>query len=79
MIVSESTQKARKKAQLARLAAKGTPGYGALYASQPEQQRIAAEQGAQRKAVRDAKNALNAAALQSANEAAEVFGNLEVK
>lgn len=79
MQLSEDTRAAQKKAQLARLAAKGTPEYLALYASQPEQIRIAAEQGAQRKAERDAKNALNAAKLKAANEAVEVFGSLEVK
>ncbi len=81
MILSEETRAARKKAQLTRLAAKDTDieNYPALYASQPEQQRIAAEQGAQRKAQREAKDALNQAALQSANEAVDVFGSLEVK
>jgi hypothetical protein len=79
MKLSEETRAARKKAQLSRLAAKGTPDYPALYASQPEQVRIAVEQGAQRKAQREAKDALNQAVLKSSNEAVEVFGNLEVK
>jgi len=78
MQLSEETQAARKKAQLARLAAKGTPGYPALYASQPEQIRIAAEQGKARQAEREAKNAINAAKLKAANEAVDVFSNAEV-
>lgn len=73
MQVSQSTRSAQKTAQLARLAAKGKPGYGALYASQPEQVRIAAEQGKERKAIRDAKNSLNLAALKAAGETADVF------
>ncbi len=79
MILSEEARAAAKKAQLARLAARGTPEYPALYASQPAQVRKAAEQGAIRKAERDAKNALSDAMQKSANEAVEIFGNLEVK
>jgi len=79
MQLSDEARAAAKEAQLARLAAKGTPEYPALYASQPEQIRIAAEQGVQRKALHDAKGALSTAKLQAANEALEVFGNLEVK
>ncbi len=78
-VIIDEVRAAQKKAQLARLAAKGTPEYPALYASQPEQIRKAAEQGAIRKAERDAKNALRDAMQKSANEAVEIFGNLEVK
>ena len=37
MIVSEAQQAERKAAQLARIAAKGKPGYYAMYAAQPMQ------------------------------------------
>jgi hypothetical protein len=76
--ISSETQAARKKAQLARLAAKGSPEYAAIYAQQPEQLIIAAEQGAARKAVREAKAAHNTAALVAANVAAGDFGNIKV-
>ncbi len=73
MQLSPSTKAAQKTAQLSRLAAKGKPGYAALYASQPEQIRIAAEQGKARKAIRAAKEALNLGARKAANEAVDVF------
>lgn len=78
MQLSPSTRAAQKTAQLARLAAKGKPGYAALYASQPEEVRIAAEQGKARKVVRDAKEALNLAALKAAGESADVFSAAKV-
>ncbi len=79
MKLSNEANAAAKKAQLVRLKAKGTPEYGALYASQPAQIRIAAEQGAQRKAEHEAKNALSTAILKSSAEAVKIFGSLEVK
>ncbi len=74
MFVSEAANAAAKKAQLARLALKGTPEYPAMYAKQPEQIRIAAEQQAARKVRRDAKEALQAGALSDAAGALAVFG-----
>jgi hypothetical protein len=76
--MTTQTQTARKEAQLARLKAKGTPEYPALYASQPSQLRKAVTYNAQRKVVRDAKNAANAEILKDANEAVDVFNSLEV-
>lgn len=64
---------ALKEQQLARLAAKGTPEYPALYAAQPEQLRLAAEYEAERKIRRDIKAAAKAVALREANEGANVF------
>ena len=66
-------RKALKKQQLARLAAKGTPEYPALYAAQPEQLRLAAEYQAERKIRRDFKEAAKARALIEAGEGASVF------
>ncbi len=66
-------RKALKKQQLARLAAKGTPEYPALYASQPEQLRKAAEYGAERKIRRDFKEAAKVRAIVEAGEGADVF------
>ena len=79
MKLSNEARAAAKEAQMVRLKAKGTPEYPALYASQPAEIRIAAEQGAKRKAEREAKNALSAAILKSSTEAVEIFGSLEVK
>jgi hypothetical protein len=78
MITSLEARAAAKKAQLARLAKKGTPEYPALYAAQPQQQRKAAANAVERKAFHDAKQAVNKIALMQANEAAEVFGDIEV-
>jgi len=66
-------RKALKKQQLARLAAKGTPEYPALYAAQPEQVRKAAEYGAERKIRRDLKEAAKVRAIVEAAEGADVF------
>ena len=66
-------RKALKKQQLERLAAKGTPEYPALYASQPEQLRKAAEYQADRKIRRDLKEAAKLRAIVEANEGASVF------
>jgi hypothetical protein len=64
---------AEKEAQLKRLAAKGTPGYGAMYAAQPRQVRRAAEQKAARLAQRDERSAADALALAEAKGAALGF------
>jgi len=79
MILSKQAMAARKEAQKTRLAAKGSDEYPALYASQPEQMRIAAEQGAARKILHDQKNSDSAAALEAAHDAVDVFGQMEVK
>ena len=76
MQLSQEAHTARKRAQLARLAAKGSPEYPAIYAAQPEQIRIAKEQGAARKVIRDAKNAINTAALVAANVGAKDVENI---
>ncbi len=75
MFISTEVQAARKKAQLVRLAAKGTPEYPELYAAQPEQVRIAAEQKKARAVRREMKEALEAAGIRTANEAVAVFGS----
>ncbi len=66
-------RKALKTQQLQRLAAKGTPEYPALYASQPEQLRKAAEYQAERKIIRDLKTAAKLRAIVEASEGAAVF------
>ncbi|KKL67091.1 hypothetical protein LCGC14_2138450 [marine sediment metagenome] len=71
-------RKALKKQQLARLAAKGTPEYPALYAAQPEQVRKAAEYGAERKIRRDLKEAAKVRAIVEAAEGAKVFEGADV-
>ena len=79
---SPEARTAAKKAQLARLAAKGSPEYPALYASQPEQIRKGAEQRAERAKHREMKAAVIALATSEANKAVDVFskaGNLTTK
>ena len=78
MFISNEVQAASKRAQLARLKAKGTPEYPALYASQPEQVRIAAEQKAKRAVRREMKEALEASGIRTANEAVAVFGSVNL-
>lgn len=73
MLLTEPERKARKEAQIARLALKGTPGYSKAYESQPEQIRLRAKEQARRKAERDEKRAAAIQAAQDAQEAAEVF------
>ena len=80
MIRSAEEREALKKAHLARLAAKGSPDYPALYASQPEQQRKAAANAAARKAERDAKDAIQRATVDAAAGAVDAFsGGLSTK
>lgn len=78
MIVSEAEAATRKKAQLARLAKKGTPEYGKLYARQPAQQRLAAVYKTQRQAARVLRLATKTQANSDAEGAIETFGNMEV-
>jgi len=78
MYISVEVQAAKKRAQMARIAAKGTPEYAALYASQPAQVRIAAEQKAQRAVRREMKQALEAEGIKTANEAVSVFGSVDL-
>jgi hypothetical protein len=73
MICSTEARAARKKAQLARDAASTKPGFAELYASQPHEKKIAAEQGAIRRAERAAKNAIALAAHADAESSADVF------
>lgn len=79
MTLSVAARSAAKKAQIARLAAKGSPDYPAIYAKQPDQIRIAAEQGAARKVRRDEKKAQDAAALSAAEIGASDFGSIALK
>ncbi len=74
MIRSEEERLANKKQQLARLAAKGTPQYPVLYAKQPEQIRLAAENKAQRAIEREAKDAFVRAIVAAGEDAASLWG-----
>ena len=73
MNLSPEARAAEKKAQLARLAAKGTPGYVKMYASQPAEIRKGEIQRAARKVERDKKNAASVAAISAAQDAVAVF------
>ena len=73
MKCSPEARAARKKAQLARDAASTKPGFAELYASQPHEIQVAAEQGAIRRAERAAKNAIAIAAHADAETSADVF------
>ncbi len=79
MTVSEDTRAAQKEAQLTRLAAKGSPDYPKIYAQQPDQIRIAAEQGAARAKEHAIKNAAEVVAAGDAAAAVEGFGNIATK
>ena len=54
MRMSPAAREKRKEAHLARVAAKGRDDYPALYAATPHERAVAATQGAERKALRDA-------------------------
>ena len=73
MIRSEEERVARKAGQLARLTRKGDPDYPVLYAQQPDQIRLAAEQKAQRAAEREAKDALKRAVIAAGEDAASLW------
>lgn len=79
MIGSIQTRVKQKEAQLARLAAKGTPEYGDIYAAQPDQIRIKAEQYAVRQEVRAIKLAADTEASSDADAAVAAFSNLSTK
>ncbi len=72
-IRSLEMQKAAKAAQIARLAAKGKPGYVEMFANQPAQIIRAEKLRAERAAERDARNALDVANIIAANAAADMF------
>lgn len=74
MIITPEERAARKKAQVARIAAKGSPQYPVLYAQQPEQIRLKAKADAQRAADRQAAEALKQATLVAGDEAASLWG-----
>lgn len=73
MSALDVVQTARKDAQLARIAAKGSPDYHLLYAKQPAQVARAIELGAKRKAERDAVSAGQAQTIENASGAVAVF------
>lgn len=73
MILSAEERAAKKKGQVARLAAKGTPGYAVMYAQQPEQIKLATEAKAKRKADQDAKDALKRAVIAAGEDAASLW------
>lgn len=75
MIITSEERAAKKKAQVARLGAKGTPQYAVLYAQQPEQIRLKAKADAQRAAERQAADALKQATLDAGDAAASLWGN----
>lgn len=79
MQLSEDARAAQKEAQLARLAAKGSPEYPQIYAQQPDQIRIAAEQGAARAKERALKNSAEGFAVGDAAAAVADFGNIATK
>ena len=54
MRMSPAAREARKAAHLARVSAKGREDYPLLYAATPHERAVAATQGAERKALRDA-------------------------
>lgn len=64
---------AEKEAQLARLAAKGTPEYPILYAQQPAQVRLREEAAVKRAAARKAQAAIRSLNMQDANASAAIF------
>ena len=76
MILSEEERAARKRAQVARIGAKGTPEYPALYAKQPEQIRIAAKALSVREAEREAQEALKRATIAAGDDAVALWGSV---
>ncbi len=82
MLVTSEAQAARrdpdvraamKKGQLARLAAKGKPGYGEMFANQPAQVAKRKVQQAERQAERAIKTALQAAIVTEAGDTVTAF------
>lgn len=76
MRLSEESQAIRKKAHLARVAAKSQPGYPALYGSQPHEIAKGNEQRAARQLTRGIKNQADTAARAAAESAASVFSGV---
>ncbi len=54
MRMSPAARETRKEAHLARVSAKGREDYPVLYAATPHERAVAATQGAERRALRDA-------------------------
>ena len=79
MVGSQQTRAKQKEAQLARLAAKGTPEYGEIYAAQPDQIRIQAEQYAARQEERALKLAGDIEANSDADAAVAAFSSISTK
>ena len=77
--MSESHRAARKKMQLARLAAKGKPGYAEMYARQPAQVAKRAANQERRDQIAEAKAVLEVKSLQDYAGAEELFGSLATK
>ncbi|MCK5495058.1 MAG: hypothetical protein KAI41_06900 [Hyphomicrobiaceae bacterium] len=73
MRMSAPAREQRKAAHLARLAAKDNPNYPALYAATPHEQAVAAQQGAERKARRDAISAAETTAHAENVGAVDIF------
>lgn len=70
---TDAERAARKQAQKARVAAKGTPQYPYLYAQQPEQIRLAETQTASRLAQKAAKDAASSVQIQDALASVKTF------
>lgn len=79
MKMTDAERAARKSAQLARVAAKGSPDYPELYAKQPEQQRLREQQQTERRLERQKAEAEAAQRSNDAQMAAGLFGNLETR
>jgi hypothetical protein len=75
VIITPEERSAKKKAQVARVGAKGTPQYAVLYAQQPEQIRLKAKAEAKRAAEREAADAIKRATLAAGDEAASLWGS----
>ncbi len=73
MRMSPAAREAKNNARDARLAAKGTAEYPLLYAAQPREIAVAKQQGAERKARRDAISAAEAKAHAEDVGAVQVF------
>ncbi len=73
MLLSPEARAARKSMHLARLAAKGSANYPALYANQPAQVAKAAENAERAQALREAKATAHATEIANAQGAVEAF------
>lgn len=77
-VLTTEERTARKNAQLARIAVKGSPEYPILYAQQPDQIRKAREQKAVRDAARQAQAAIQSLHVQDANAAVNIFNGVNL-